>query len=133
MSPKPSYEEKLNQLLDACFEELQAMPDKEVMQGERVEDVRSRAASRIERARLEAGRRRMAAARTKAASTHRGELESLREGVSPAEARAYIRRAANDARYTLAARKLEEMSDEEMLQLYEQIRELDAGESSDHS
>jgi hypothetical protein len=133
MSPKTSYEEKLNQLLDACFEELQAMSDKEVMAGERVEDVRARATSHIERARLEAGRRRMATARAGAASTHRGGVESLREGVSAAEARAYISRAANDARYTLAARKLEEMSDEEMFQLYEQIRELETGESSDNS
>ncbi len=130
MNPKTSYEEKLNQLLDACFEELQSMSDKEVMAGERVEDVRARATNRLERARLEAGRRRMAAARSRAASSPRIGVASLAESVSPAEARAYIRRAANDARYTLAARKLEEMSDEEMFQLYEQIRELETGESS---
>lgn len=125
MSAKPSYEEQLNQLLEACFQELQEMPDKDVLAGEPVSAVRNRALARIERATQEAGRRRMAAARTEArehtvASSAPGREMSLQD------ARVYISRVANDTRFTLAARKLEEMSEEEVFRLYEQIRELEA-------
>ena len=44
--------------------------------------------------------------------------------VSVAEARAFITAAANDARFTLAARELDEMSDEDIPRLYATMQQV---------
>ena len=121
MSTKSRYEIQLDQLLDACFEELQKMPGSEVLAGESAGEVRARADSRLARATQEAGRRRMVAARAEVA------LQRARTpiAVSIMEARAYIARIIQDTNYTLAARQLEEMPEEEVLRLYDQLRELE--------
>jgi ElaB/YqjD/DUF883 family membrane-anchored ribosome-binding protein len=121
MSTKSRYEIQLDQLLEAWFEELQKMPAAEVLAGESPDAVRSRAEARLARATVEAGRRRMVAARARAA------VERTRSpiAVSIEEARAYIARILQNTHYTLAARQLEEMPEEEILRLYEQLRELE--------
>ena len=124
MSTKSNYEMQIDQLLDACFEELQKMPDSEILAGESAGDVRARAEARLARATQEAGRRRFMAARAQAA------LERAKAGVAPSpvsvsDARAYIARIVQDNNYTLAARQLEEMPESEVLRLYEQLRELE--------
>ena len=121
MSTRSRHEIQLEQLLDAWFEELQKMPGHEVMAGERPADVRARAEARLARATQEAGRRRLVAARANAA--HDRPRSSI--AVSIEEARAYIARIIQNTHYTLAARQLEEMPDEEILRLYEQLRELE--------
>jgi ElaB/YqjD/DUF883 family membrane-anchored ribosome-binding protein len=121
MSNKSRYEIQLDQLLDAFFEELQKMPEREVLAGESAGEVRARAEARLARATQEAGRRRMVAARAEVArNTTRPSI-----AVSISEARAYIARMIQDTNYTLAARQLEEMPDEEVLRLYDQLRELE--------
>lgn len=115
------HEEKLSQLLDNFFAELQAMPDKDVLAGESPEAVRARATDRLARATQEAGRRRMAAARIQAVHVNKAPAKT----VSVQQARDYIARVVQDRNYTLAARQLEEMPDAEILRLYEQLRELD--------
>ena len=124
MSTKSSYEVQLDQLLDACFEELQKMPDREVLAGEPGADVRARAEARLARATQEAGRRRFMAARAQAAAD-RAKVSVVPSPVSVLEARAYIARIVQDNHYTLAARQLEEMPESEVLRLYEQLRELE--------
>ena len=121
MSIKTSHETQLDQLLDAWFEELRKMPAQEVLAGESPAAVRARAETRLARATQEAGRRRLAAARANAA------LDRARTpiAVSIDEARAYIARIIRDTNYTLAARQLEEMPEEEVLRLYDQLRELE--------
>jgi len=121
MSIKSRYDIQLDQLLDAWFEELRQMPGHEVLAGESPAAVRTRADSRLARATQEAGRRRLVAARANAA------LDRARSpiAVSIEEARAYIARIIQDTNYTLAARQLEEMPEEEILRLYEQLRELE--------
>jgi hypothetical protein len=121
MSTRSQYEIQLDQLLDAWFDELRQMPAREVLAGESAADVRARADSRLARATQEAGRRRLVAARANAARDHaRSPIV-----VSIEEARAYIARIILDTDYTLAARQLEEMPEEEILRLYEQLRELE--------
>ena len=122
MSTQSRYEIQLEQLLDAWFEELQQMPAQEVLAGESPAAVRARADARLARATQEAGRRRLVAARAQA-SVDRARTPIA---VSIAEARAYIARIILNADYTLAARQLEEMPEEEILRLYEQLRELEA-------
>lgn len=124
MNGKTSYAEQLERLLESCFEELQEMSDEEVLGGESPVSVKDRAMLRIERAAVAAGRRRMAAAK-------RGKITAFAQSspvtdISVAAARAYVIRAATNSQVTLAARKLDEMSDEDVLRLYQQIRDLEA-------
>jgi hypothetical protein len=124
MSAETRYEEQLNCLLEAYFQEMQAMSDKEILAGEAASAVRGRALARIERAAQEAGRRRMAAGKAGRQATSAGTV--ARRDLSLSDARAYIARVANDAQYTLAARQLDDMSEDEIFQLYEHILELEA-------
>ena len=55
------------------------------------------------------------------------------QNVSVADARAFLRIAANDSRYTLAARELGEMSDEDVIRLYQQLLQLQLGISDSQS
>ena len=116
-----SHEDRVSKLLDSFFEELQAMPDEDVLAGESPQAVRVRAADRLARAAQEAGRRRMAAARIQAVHVNRVPVQP----VSVQQARDYIARVIEDHRYTLAARQLEEMPESEILRLYQQLRELE--------
>jgi hypothetical protein len=129
MSFKSRYEIQLDQLLEACFEELRQMPDREVLAGETPVEVRTRAEVRLARATQEAGRRRLIAARAQVARP-REQSAVVRAAVSLLEARAYIARIIQDTNYTLAARQLEEMPESEVLRLYEQLRELEDQNSS---
>jgi len=45
--------------------------------------------------------------------------------ISVQDARAFLHKASNDPRFTLAARGLDEMSDEDALRLYRQIKRLE--------
>ena len=114
-------EDRVSKLLDNFFEELQAMPDKDVLAGESPQAVRARAAERLARAAQEAGRRRMAAARIQAVHVNPSPVKP----VSVQEARDYLARVIEDRHYTLAARQLEEMPEADILRLYAQLRELD--------
>jgi hypothetical protein len=124
MSTKSPHEIQLDQLLDACFDELRQMPDREVLAGESAADVRARSEARLARATQEAGRRRLVAARAQAA-LERTQTTTSPVVVSLLEARAYIARIIQNTNYTLAARQLEEMPEAEVLRLYEQLRELE--------
>ena len=75
----------------------------------------------------EAGRRRLAAAKSGVAALRSKPTTSKVPvlNVSVAEARQFIAQAQNDSRYTLAARKLGEMPDEEVLRLYLQMKRLE--------
>jgi hypothetical protein len=127
MTAKTTYSEQLDRLFEVYFQELQEMSDTEVLAGEDPKLVSARAKSRLERASAEAGRRRLDTARAAyAASRHAPASGPLRE-VTVAHARAHIAKIASsrDHLYTLAARKLDEMSDEDLLRLYRQIVELE--------
>lgn len=126
MNEKSADEEKLRQLLETFVEELQGMPDVEVLAGESLVDIRARAAARLARATEEAGRRRLAAARSNVIPLRAAKPRT----VSVPEARDYIARVAQDKNYTLAARQLEEMPDSEILRLYEQLLELEEQNAS---
>jgi hypothetical protein len=128
MSHRPSHREQLERLFDAFFQELESLPDHDILEGESPSSVNARALRRIEQATAEAGRRRL--------STAKQEWNKRKLGHPPraatataTEARAYVAKAARDARNTLAARNLDEMSDEDVLRLYDQIRELEAEDS----
>lgn len=125
---KPS---NFNNFVDALTLELIDMPDEQVLEGKDVAQLQADAQALLTSARAEAGRRRLAAAKAGAqALKNRSSSSNVQVlGVSAAEARRFIAEAQNDSRYTLAARKLGEMSDEEVLRLYSQMKRLeDAGD-----
>lgn len=124
---KPS---NFNNFVDALTQELIDMPDEHVLEGRDVAQLQADAQALLKSARAEAGRRRLAAAKAGFSAirnqTTSPNIQLL--GVSATEARRFIAQAQNDSRYTLAARKLGEMSDEEVLRLYSQMKRLeDAG------
>lgn len=112
--------------LDALTDELIAMPDEQVLDGANAVAIQARGLDRLNKAKAEAGRRRLAAAKFRAAAARSQKATGLVVQVSIEVARRYIESAANDNRYTLAARNLNEMSDEDVLRLYAQMKHLES-------
>lgn len=117
---KPSVEN----LLDSFLEELLSLSDKEVLADAEPAALIKDAHRMLDTAKVIAGRRRLASARAIVAKGPKI-AKAQEPDVSPLEARAYLQKAANDSRFTLAARDLEEMSDEDAILLYQQIRFLE--------
>lgn len=114
--------------LEALALELAAMPDAEILDGLDASQVMERGKQALAAAKKEAGKRRLQ--RAKSALAARGPASNADETpVSVGEARAFLAQAANDPRYTLAARKLDEMSDEDVLRLYRQAKRLDVSDN----
>lgn len=112
--------------LDALTDELIAMPDEQVLDGANAVAIQARGLDRLNKAKAEAGRRRLAAAKVRAAAARSQKAPEFAVQVSINVARRYIESAANDNRYTLAARNLNEMSDEGVLRLYAQMKYLES-------
>lgn len=125
---KPS---NFKNFVDALTEELIAMPDEQLLEGCDANAIQSDALAVLKAARAEAGRRRLAAAKAGVASlrSKAAEPAAPHPEVSVDEARRFLAQAQNDSRYTLAARKLGEMPDEEVLRLYRQLKQLEQGAS----
>jgi hypothetical protein len=113
-------------------DELLSMPDAEVLEGADIEQLGSRRSRILAAAKKEAGRRRLANAKAKLALTREQAGDS--EEINPGDARLYIAHAANDLRYTLVARELgAELSDEDAVRIYRQLRSLERGPSKDET
>jgi hypothetical protein len=121
--------DSMDNLMNTVLAELLEMEDEAVLAGEDPEKVKATGLKLLDQAKAEAGRRRLAAARRKRDSKD-VDLVAV-PTVTAQEARAFLRQAANDGRYTLAARGLEEMSDEDAVRLFQQIKRLEAEASRD--
>ena len=108
------------------------MPDEQVLEGFDPEAVKAEGLGLLKAAKAAAGQRRLAAAKAGVASRKEQTATAPKSNVSLVEARRYIAQAANDSRYTLAARGLAELSDEDVLRRYNQIKSLESvgGEES---
>jgi len=113
---KPGNEKFLKGLM----EELQAMSDTEALEGENAEALVKLGERLLKNAREEAGRMRMAEAKRKLTLVSKTEMDSAPP--SAAEARKYF---ASRPSLTLAARGLNDLSDEDVLDLFRQARELE--------
>lgn len=115
--------DELAMFLQTQLEELLDMSDEDILEGKDPKAIKSEGMAMLEAAKAEAGRRRMAAAR---AGIARSKVTHIQKGpqVSVAEARSFLEAAMNDDRYTLAARSLGEMSDEDILRFYHQLHQL---------
>lgn len=125
----PLKPDPMDVLMDAYLAELCEMSDEDVLDGKDPESVLAAGMQLLDSARAEAGRRRLAIARQKLHSKDdtRG-LFRPEPTVSALEARMALRRAAaaNDGRYTLAARQLDEMSDDDVVRAYMQLQRLES-------
>lgn len=112
-------------LLDSYLGELMEMSDEEVLDGDDPVSIKALGLQLLDAAKAEAGRRRLLVAKNKLAGRKSMSDKAPIPVISAQEAKAYIRRASNDPRFTLAARGLDEMSDEDALRLYEQLQRLE--------
>lgn len=115
--------DELAMFLRMQLEELLEMPDEDILDGSNSETLKSESLAMIAAAKAAAGRRRMVAARAGMAAGKASAISTMPQ-VSVDEARAFLETAMNDARYTLAARSLGEMSDDDILRLYHQLHQL---------
>lgn len=111
-------------LLDSYLGELMEMSDKEVLDGDDPAILKDLGLQLLDKAKAEAGRLRLQAAKQKLANRKSGAVKNQLPEVSLAEAKAFIRSAANDPRFTMAARGLDEMSNDDIFRLYEHARRL---------
>lgn len=125
MTTKPTNE--FDSFMDALVAELIAMPDDQVLEGLDPVAIQAAGIQRLKVAMAEAGRRRLAVAKVGVAASQEKGTTRAEPEVSAEEARRYIAQAANDRRYTLAARSVTDLSDEEALRLYRQMKALEAG------
>ena len=131
-----SKPDPMDVLMETYLAELLETPDEQLLEGKDPAVVQAGGLQLLDAAKAEVGRRRLAAAKAKLAANRiaRDAAEQkLPEQVTAAEARAALRRAAaaNDGRYTLAARKLDEMADVDVIRAYQQLRQLEGERPSD--
>ena len=107
------------QFLDALVEELRRMSDTEALEGENAEELVKLGERLLMGARAEAGKLRMAEAKRKLSVVPQKPTSRVRP--TAAEAKRYLESCPD---LTLAARGLNELSDEDVLDLFDQAREL---------
>lgn len=118
--PQPSLE----LLMDSLLDELVAMTDEQVLDGADPAAIQSKGLAMLSAAKQEAGRRRLAAAKADVALSRierRAEDPTL---VSATEARTFLQEASNSRLYTLAARGLEEIPDDDAISIYRRVLRL---------
>jgi len=125
-SRKPQF---TSSFLESYMYELMSMSDDEILEGQDVDAVKQRAASRIAAASREAGRKRLATAKSRLQKGD--EPIASQASASLEEIKAYLRDAANDGRVTLAARQLSDMSEADARRLYTQLKQLREGQGED--
>jgi hypothetical protein len=119
--------QEFENLMEAFLLELIDMPDEQILEGTTEQESLAWGRRLLDAAQKEAGQRRMAAARErlKEVRSLQASCEQEIDDIPLAEARSYLARISQDSRYTMAARKLGELSSEEVLRLYKQMRSLE--------
>lgn len=118
MTAQQKPPDELEVLLDALLAELMGMNDEQLLDGESPAAVQARGLSLLSAAKQAAAKRRLAGAKAglamaRAVARNAGDLQ-----VSAEQAKAFLREAANAGKYTMAARQLDELSDQAALALY---------------
>ena len=118
MTSQQKPQDDLAVLLDALLAELMVMSDEQVLDGEGPAAVQARGLALLSSAKQAAARRRLADAKAGLAIARADTRAAGDKPVSAAQAKAFLREAANAGRYTMAARQLDELSDQAALALY---------------
>ena len=133
MASTPKDEETLELMWAAYWKELKSMSDSDIMEGVDLPKFGTDRIQLMASVKAEAGRHRLAAAKAELGDSQSAPVR-VQPSVPITEARAFLREAANDPRVTMAARALDEMSDELVLRTYARVKALlatdaDAGDS----
>ena len=133
MASIPKDEEALELMWTAHWNELKSMSDSDIMEDVNLPKFGTDRIQLMASVKAEAGRRRLAAAKAELGDGQSA-LVRVRPAVPVADARAFLREAANDPRVTMAARALDDMSDELVLRTYARVKaflapDSDAGDS----
>jgi hypothetical protein len=110
--------------LASYLKELVDTPDAEILASEKVATPSDFGAKLLGKAKAEAARRRLDRARAAVAAKGVVALAS-KPTLTPAAARALLTKYADDSRLTLAARNLEELSDDDLVRLGQQLQQLE--------
>ena len=135
MTAQQKPQDDMDVLLDALLAELMGMNDAQVLDGEGPAAVQARGLAMLSTAKQVAARRRLAGAKAGLAMARADTRAAGDKPVSAAQAKAFLREAANAGRYTMAARQLDELSDQAALALYSKFVRLgvmppDAGDDT---
>jgi hypothetical protein len=119
--------EEIENLMEAFLLELIEMPDEQILEGTTEQESLAWGRRLLDAAQKEAGQRRMAAAKAKLEEVRvlQASCEQEIDDIPLSDARSYLARISQDSRYTMAARKLGELSSEEIFRLYKQMRSLE--------
>ncbi len=121
---------EFNNFMDAFVDELIATPDDKILEGLDPTAVRNKGLSLLEAAKTKARRSRLAAAKAGYAAL-KSKPAMASQSVSAEEARRFLAQAANDRRFTLAARNLGELSNEEAIALYTKLKSIESSIEGD--
>lgn len=128
MNTKPINE--FNNFIDALVDELIATPDGEVLAGLDPAAVQANGLRLLQAAKTKVSHSRLAAAKV-GYSAMRSKPATPPLKISPEEARRFIAQVANDGRFTMAARNLGELSDEEAISLYTKLKIVESAGDGD--
>ena len=123
MTDTTHKQDELSRFLQTQLEELLEMSDEEVLEGSDPEALKIEGMAMIAAAKAKIGGKRMAAAKA-AMAIKKASASPVMSHVNVDEARAYLQAAANDSQITIAARSLVEMSDEDVIRIYNQLNKL---------
>lgn len=119
-------QDDLETLLDAFLAELMSMSDQEILDGEDPAALQTKGLAMLSNAKQEAVRRRLAVAKAGLVIAKADVRSDGDKPISGAEAKAFLRAAANSGKYTLAARQLDEMSDDDAVMVCRKLIRLGA-------
>jgi hypothetical protein len=125
MNTKSGTSEPFDTFLESYLHELIATPDAEILEGTTANAAQEAGLKLLSAAKARAGKRRMAVAQEGIANKAT-KLAFAKPVVSPAVARAYLARLSHDSHMTLAARNIADLSDDDVLRIYGQVKELEA-------
>lgn len=128
MNTKPTNE--FDNFIDAFVDELIATPDDHVLDGRDSTAVQAKGLDLLRAAKQSVSKSRLAAAKAGYASL-KSAPALVPQTVSADEARSFLARAANDNRFTLAARNLGDLPDDEAIALYTKIKSIVSREEDD--
>lgn len=120
-------------LLDTYLAELLEMTDEQMLEGQDSAAIRAEGLRLLDASKAAAGRRRLEAARQRLQAQNVGLERGAIGHITAEQARAALRQAAanNDGRYTLAARQLDEMADDDVIRAYLQLKHLEQERGED--
>lgn len=120
MSKTGGHKPRNERFLDALVEELRSMSDTDALEGENPEELLKYGERLLQGAKEDAGKRRLANAKKRMAVVAVRPTPAAAASVT--DMRRYLQGLSN---LTLAARQLDELSDEDVQRIYNQVKDLE--------